>query len=536
MRPGVPEQMAADTPPADAPAADTADTADSRVAPAVASAVAAATADRFSRQAVCWRADADGGLRVAPRADTLAGPGAALDPQALFEYLYFHVIPAPRTVFKGVQRLRAGHDVRWDGQQAHVSAWWRPSFDPNAHGGDFAQLRERFLGLLKDSVQRALGPGAPACFLSGGTDSSTVAGLLRDVTGQAPQAFSIGFDAAGYDEMDYARLAARHFGARHHEYYITPDDLVRSIPVMAAAFDQPFGNSSVLPTYYCALQARQAGVQHLLAGDGGDELFGGNVRYAKQRVFDHYDRVPALLRRGLLEPLFGLPVMSRLPLLKKGASYIEQARTPMPDRLAMHNLLHRLGPQELLMPGFMAQVDLQGPAVHQRQTWAWAEGASDLNRMLAYDWQYTLADSDLPKVRSATALAGVGVSFPLLDDALLAFSMTLPDDYKLKGQKLRWFFKEALRGYLPDEIIDKPKHGFGLPFGPWALKHAPLMRLAADSLHSLAGRGMVQPGFIRRLVDDHMPAHPGYYGEMVWVLMMLEQWLQAHAPKADFRG
>ena len=501
-----------------------------------------AAADHFSRQPLCWRANAAGGLQVSPRADCWATPGAALDPQALFEYLYFHAIPAPRTVFKGVQRLRAGHEVRWDGQQARVGPWWRPSFAP-VQSADFAALRVRFLSLLKDSVQRALGAGVPACFLSGGTDSSTVAGLLREVTGQAPQAYSIGFDSAGYDEMDYARLAARHFGVKHHEYYITPDDLVRSIPVMAAAFDQPFGNSSVLPTYYCALQARQGGAQHLLAGDGGDELFGGNARYAKQRVFGHYARIPAPLRRSVMEPLFGLPVMARVPLLKKGASYVEQARVPMPDRLQLTNLLHRLGPHQLLTADFLAQVDPQGPAQHQRDTWAWAgggaesEGAtSELNRMLAYDWQYTLADSDLPKVRSATALAGVGVSFPLLDDALLEFSMGLPDDYKLKGPKLRWFFKEALRGFLPDEIIDKPKHGFGLPFGPWALKHAPLKRLAADSLHSLAGRGMVQPAFIRQLMDEHLPAHPGYYGEMVWVLMMLEQWLQAHAPKADFRG
>lgn len=498
--------------------------------------LAHAQADRFSLQPVCWRADAAGGLQVAPRADTLAGPGAALDPRALFEYLYFHAFPAPRTVFKGVQRLRAGHEVRWDGRQAQVGAWWRPKFELPAQRLDFAQLRERFLGILRESVQRALGPGEPACFLSGGTDSSTVAGLLREVTGQAPQAFSIGFDSAGYDEMDYARLAARHFGVRHHEYYITPDDLVRSIPAMAAAFDQPFGNSSVLPTHYCALQARQAGVQHLLAGDGGDELFGGNARYAKQRLFGHYAQVPALLRSGLLEPLFGLPGMARVPLLKKGASYVEQARVPLPDRLQMTNLLHGLGVGEVLTPDFLAQVDLQGPAEHQRTTWAWADGAGELNRMLAFDWQYTLADSDLPKVRSATALAGVGVSFPLLDDALLEFSMGLPDDHKLKGQKLRWFFKEALRGFLPDEIIDKPKHGFGLPFGPWALKHAPLKQLAADSLHSLAGRGMVQPAFIRRLLDEHLPAHPGYYGEMVWILMMLEQWLQAHAPKADFRA
>ena len=496
-----------------------------------------AATDHFAQRPLCWRAGAAEGLRVAPRADTLAGPGAALDPQALLEYLFFHAIPAPRTVFRGVQRLRAGHQVQWNGQQARVAPWWRPAFTPAAPGADFAALRQRFLALLESAVQRALGPGQPACFLSGGTDSSTVAGLLQRVTGQAPQAYSIGFDAAGYDEMAYARLAARRFGVQHHEYYVTPEDLVRHIPQVAAAFDQPFGNSSVLPAYCCALQARQGGVQHLLAGDGGDELFGGNARYAKQRLFGHYARVPAPLRRGLLEPVFGLPLMSRLPLLKKGASYVEQARVPMPDRLQMGNLLLHLGPQQVLTPGFLAQVNLQGPLEHQRETWAWArEGASELNRTLAFDWQYTLADSDLPKVLGATALAGVGVSFPMLDEALLEFSLTLPDDYKLKGQKLRWFFKEALRGFLPDEIIDKPKHGFGLPFGPWALKHAPLRRLAEDSLHGLAGRGMVQPAFIQRLLAEHLPAHPGYHGEMVWVLMMLEQWLQAHAPQADFRG
>ncbi len=150
--------------------------------------------------------------------------------------------------------------------------------------------------------------------------------------------------------------------------------------------------------------------------------------------------------------------------------------------------------------------------------------------MLAFDWRYTLAESDLPKVRGSTQLAGLSVGFPFLDDALLDFSLRLPTAYKLKGLKLRWFFKEALRGFLPDEIITKRKQGFGLPFGVWANRHDALKALAVDSLHGLAARGIVRPEFLNVLLKTHLPAHPGYYGEMVWILMMLEQWLRSHTP------
>jgi asparagine synthase (glutamine-hydrolysing) len=300
---------------------------------------------------------------------------------------------------------------------------------------------------------------------------------------------------------------------------------------VAAGLDQPFGNSSVLPAYICAQQARQDGVTRMLAGDGGDELFGGNTRYAKQRVFDWYGAVPGAMRSVVLEPVFGLPFVAKTPLLGKGASYIEQARVPMPERMQMYNLLQRLGPPNVLTPGFLAQVDPGDPARQQRDVWDAAKAESLVNRTLAYDWRYTLAEIDLPKVRSATQLAGVDVDFPLLDDDLLAFSMRLSSGYKLKGLKLRWFFKEALRGFLPDEIIAKKKHGFGLPFGVWANKHAGLRKLAIDSLESFRGRGIVRADFIDELVKTHLPAHPGYYGEMVWILMMLEQWIQHHNPR-----
>jgi asparagine synthase (glutamine-hydrolysing) len=151
--------------------------------------------------------------------------------------------------------------------------------------------------------------------------------------------------------------------------------------------------------------------------------------------------------------------------------------------------------------------------------------------MLAFDWKYTLADNDLPKVVGTTQLAGVDVGFPLLSDELVDFSLGIPPDWKVKGLQLRWFFKEALRGVLPDEIISKKKHGFGLPFGVWTCDHLPLNALARDALETLAGRGVVQPAFIRTLLDTHLAAHPGYYGELVWILMMLEFWLRQHEPE-----
>ncbi len=484
--------------------------------------------DRFAVQTLCWRV-IDGRVHYAERADTLAAlpPRADIDPQAVYDYLFFHVIPSPRTIFRGVHRLPPAHYLWFENGQVTVKPYWLPVFTEPTHA-DFGALAGEFRSLVRDAVATQLDGSKPACFLSGGTDSSTVAGMIKDVAGRAAT-YSIGFEAEGYDEMAFARIAAKRFGTEHHEYYVTPDDLVRSIPDVATHYDQPFGNSSVLPAYYCARMAREDGVTRLLAGDGGDELFGGNARYAKQRVFGYYDHVPVALRAGLLEPLLEKTPLGALPLARKGRSYVQQAKVPLPDRMQQYNLLLRLGPQQVLTPEFLARVDPGDTLRQQREVWQLPQGnPSALNRMLAYDWRYTLAEADLPKVRGSTSLAGVSVGFPMLDAALTDFSLHLPDHYKLKGQKLRWFFKEALRGFLPDEILVKKKQGFGLPFGVWATRHAGLQRFATDSLQSLRQRGIVQAGFIDTLLKDLLPAHPGYYGEMVWILMMLEQWLQAH--------
>jgi asparagine synthase (glutamine-hydrolysing) len=487
--------------------------------------------DPFGVRTLCWRL-VDGRLRFAERADQLADADTPIDPQAIYDYLYFHVVPSPRTIYQGIQRLPPGHFLWFADGKVEVAPYWLPNFDVDP-GITFESAKAQFRDLLDQAVRRELDGSKPACFLSGGTDSSTVAGVIGRVTGQPAASYSIGFEAEGFDEMAFARTAALHFGTEHHEYYVTPADLQASMAQVANAYDQPFGNSSVLPAYYCARMAHDDGVSRLLAGDGGDELFGGNTRYAKQRVFGFYDQVPGVLRRGLLEPLLDTQWAGRIPVLKKGKSYIEQASVPMPDRMQMYNLLRRLGPEQVLTPAMLSAIDQSAPLRAQREVWAMPPGAGELNRQLAFDWRYTLAECDLPKVCGSTALAGVGVGFPLLNRDLVDFSLRLPDAYKLRGMKLRWFFKEALRGFLPDATIAKKKQGFGLPFGVWATQHEGLRRLAADALDSLGGRGIVNTNFLRRLIDEQLPAHPSYYGEMVWILTMLELWLQGHAP--DYR-
>ena len=224
--------------------------------------------------------------------------------------------------------------------------------------------------------------------------------------------------------------------------------------------------------------------------------------------------------------------MTHVPGLRQAAGYVRHARTPMPDRMEAFNLLSRVGNARIFNPELLAAIDVGAPLQAQRDTYAQSPPGNIIDRILHYEWKYTLADSDLPKVRGAVGLAGMTVGYPLLSDEIVDFSLRLPANFKLRNFKLRWFFKEALRGFLPDAIIRKKKHGFGLPFGLWASRHAGLRDLAGDSLGGLERRAILHAGFRDELMGRLLPAHPGYYGELVWVLMMLEQWLTTHSQTA----
>jgi len=447
-----------------------------------------------------------------------------IDPQSLYNYVYFHMIPSPGTIYQAQKRLLPGEFLIYKQGKVKSGRYWEINFIESERR-PFDELKQDFLGVLRSSVQRAAGDEEAGAFLSGGTDSSTIAGILSEINGRPARTYSIGFEAAGYDEMEYARIAARHFSTEHHEYYVTPDDIVEAIPQIAAIFDQPFGNSSAIPTFYCARKAKSDGITRLLGGDGGDELFGGNVRYAKQYIFSFYDHLPAVLRKQILEPLvFGIPGGKNLPVISKARSYIEQATIPMPARTETYNLLGRYGHKEVFTDEFLDTINSGQPIELINETYNQSNAQSLINRMLSLDLKLTLADNDLPKVVKSCELAGVEVAFPLLDDKIVAYSAQLEPNLKLRRTKLRYFFKEALRDFLPNEIITKQKHGFGLPFGVWLQNHKPLKTLATDSLSDLKSRNIIRADFINRLLEQHLNEHAGYHGTMVWVLMMLEQW------------
>ena len=448
-------------------------------------------------------------------------------PQSIYDYVYFHMVPGPQSIYLEHARLLPAQYALFEDGRVKTGKYWKMHFVEDRRG-TVADFKPSFLEALRTGVGAYADHKRCGAFLSGGTDSSTVSGLLGAITESPAQTYSIGFDAAGYDEMEYARIAARHFSTHHHEYYVTPNDVVTAVPLIAAAYDQPFGNASAIPTYYCARRAGEDGVERMLGGDGGDELFGGNDRYARQYRLALYDRLPGVARSLLSAALFGLPGADRIPLLRRGRSYVQQARQPMPARYESYNLLDRLGPENVFSMDFLKQVDRGMPIAQLKQAYDGAQAESLINRMLALDVKFTLADNDLPKVTRTCEIAGVDVAFPLLQDAVVDFSATLPPDFKLRGARLRYFFKEALRDFLPEAIIKKQKHGFGLPTGAWLRDHARLRQMAGDALADLRKRHIFNDTLLDELMSRRMEEHASYYGTLAWVLMMLEMWFETH--------
>lgn len=453
--------------------------------------------------------------------------------QGVFNYIYFHMVPSPGTVYPDVSKLPAAHCVEFRAGKATQRCYWVPRFCESTDDVSFDAMTAQMRNTLREALRNSLpAEGKIGAFLSGGLDSSTVTGLMSELQRQDAEAYSIGFAAEGYDEMPFARTTAQHFGVKLNEYYVTPEDIVNALPMVATSYDEPFGNSSALPAYFCARMAKENGVDTLLAGDGGDELFGGNERYLRQEVFERYALIPSALRRGLIEPLAAV-LPSAVPLADKTRSYIEQANTPLPDRMQSYNFLHRHAAEEIFVPAVLAEIDRELPLQLLRDVYHRPQPASDLNHMLYMDWQNTLADNDLRKVSHMCAVAGVHVTYPMIDDTLVEFSCQVPSQWKIKDGNLRHFFKRALTGWLPDTTISKSKQGFGLPFGVWMRSYTPLREMAYDNLQKLKSREIIRPDFIDRAITMHQSEHAAYYGELVWILTVFELWMDAKKQAGD---
>lgn len=478
---------------------------------------------------------AGGAIAFSTSAEDLArlpGIQAPLRPQALYNYLLLHMVPAPDTAYEGVSKLRAGTCALFGGGNVTVRRYWLPSFPTSEVPAEELQAG------VRKAVVAAVADCQPdertGSFLSGGLDSSTVTGVLARSRNIPTDSFSIGFGVKGFDELEYARIAAKHFGTRPHEYTVTPDDVVDAFTHIAGASDEPFGNSSAVPVYFCARMAREQGMDHLLAGDGGDELFGGNERYARQWILEAYWRLPAGLRTGLIEPLTRpIDPESWIMPLRKLRSYVDQARIPMPERLESWNYMYRMDLGSMLTPEFRASVDPRHPFEGMAEVYLGAPSRHLLQRMLFFDWQYTLSDNDLRKVGAMCELAGVRVSYPMVDPRVIDISLKATPRQLMQGLELRSLYKQSMRGFLPEEILTKKKHGFGLPFGVWLKTHDRLSDLIYGLLNDFKRRHIVRPEFLDSLVVEHKSGHPGYYGYAIWDLAMLEAWLQAHPEVAS---
>lgn len=454
-------------------------------------------------------------------------PTPKLSQQALYDYVYFHMIPSPGSIYQGINKLGPAQYLEYRDGNIVIDTYWKPAFidDSIQSANELAiELRQT----LSVAVENSIHDGNTGAFLSGGLDSSSVAGYLAELSDKPARTYTIGFDAKGYDETEYAKIASDHFGTVPTEYVVTPVDVLDAIPRIVAAYDEPFGNSSAIPTFYCAKRAKQDGIELLLAGDGGDELFAGNERYATQKLFEAYTYLPSIVKQGIEGVVGTLPGFDTLPVLKQVNSYIRQSNTPLPDRLENYNFLHQHNIEEVFDPSFLRQVDGDAPASHLRNYFGQVNPASNLNKMLYLDWKRTLADNDLRKVNEMCSLAGVKVAYPMLDDRLVELSCRIPGNLKLKGRKLRYFYKFALKDFLPDRILNKSKHGFGLPFGVWTQTHPELQDFAYTQVNKLKHRGFFKNTFLDRSIQLHQTGHAAYYGELIWILMMLESWLAHH--------
>ncbi|NRA85132.1 MAG: asparagine synthase [Gammaproteobacteria bacterium] len=447
-----------------------------------------------------------------------------LDPQAIFNYCYFHCIPAPTTIYRGVFKVECGHQVTFN-RQGFIDSkiLYRPQYNYSDAPND--QLYFKCQQLVDNCVKHHVTEGCGA-FLSGGLDSSTVAGMMAKNQAQA-KTFSIGFEESHYDETRYALITAQHFGTQHQVLKLQSPALIENFKKIAGYFDEPFGNSSAMAAFACAKFAKESGVDTLLAGDGGDEIFAGNQRYAKQKVFEHFSKAPLAIQE-MLEALFCSTRLSRLPLGAKAASYINQAKTPMPDRLEGYNFLNRFPLADIFCADFLVKIDPLQPLQQKQARYHQTDSCNPIEKMLFLDWKFTLADNDLIKVKKMCEMAGVRVNFPLLEKELVDFTTTITPDKKLPGQQLRHFYKQSFAGFLAPETLTKSKHGFGLPFGVWMKQSEELMALASNALEQLAKRNIVQAKFIEKAQQMHQGEHASYYGELIWILVVLELWFQAH--------
>jgi len=471
--------------------------------------------------------------------------GGRIDRGALHLYLRFMYIPAPYSIYEGISKLMPGSIVTFDPatRQTETTVYWSVR-DAAVKGaehrfqGSEEEASHELEALLRDAVRLRMVADVPlGVFLSGGVDSSLVTALMQAQSSAAVRTFSVGFTDPAYDEARVAAAVARHLGTDHTELIMTAQNVVDVIPALPSMYDEPFADSSQIPTHLVAALARKQ-VTVSLSGDGGDELFGGYLRYfIGEKLFRRIAALPATMRPAIGRALAAVPprLWDRLfafgrPLLPAG---LRQPRSG--ERVHKVARVLAAGDSDAMyfeLVSHWRNVVTEGaepktPLTDRRE---WPPLQDPVERMMFFDQISYLPDDILAKVDRASMAVSLEAREPLLDYRLVEFAWTLPLSMKVRAGRGKRVLRRVLDRYVPEALIERPKMGFGIPLGEWL--RGPLRDWAEALLDPAAIRaqGLIDPAPVRAKWVEHLSGK-GEWKYHLWAVLMLEAWLQyEHSP------
>ena len=483
--------------------------------------------DRFGEKPLYWGVFGNQLLFASEPKVLLAHPEVrpALNLNALRQYLSFDYIPAPLSIYEGINKLPAAHTLTLESGQTAVEPYWCLSYQTKQPVPDEREAAKRLEELLAESVKMRLVSDVPlGVLLSGGVDSSAVAAFAVRASSEPVKTFSISFAESSFDESSYARSVAKYLGTDHHEERLSSNLAANLIGEIGSWMDEPFSDSSLVPTYLLSRFTRRH-VTVALGGDGGDELFAGYQMYRGHHWAEIYAKVPGLLKRGLIEPLVHLlPVKTKnLSLDYKALRFVTGAKYDLVTR--HHVWFGSFTPeqqQQLLTAEALAasEGDIYRDA---RRMLSECDAETVIERMQNLDTQLYLAEDILTKVDRASMAVSLEVRAPFLDPNVAEFAASLPANYKLRGGKSKYILKRAVADLLPSFVTRRSKKGFGVPVAEW-LK-GKLKPLARDLLSPERVRraGVFNPEYVTRLQDEHERGVANHR-KLLWTLLMFELW------------
>ena len=446
------------------------------------------------------------------------GVNREINLEALDSYFTLGYVPDPLCIFQNIYKLPPGHYLTFAKGRVSVDQYWDFNFEPGESRREqdyLAELRE----LLDESVRVRLVSDVPlGAFLSGGVDSSTVVGLMTRHMDQPVKTFSIGFHEDSYNELKYARLTAKKFSTDHHEFLVTPE-ICDVVDELAWHFDEPFADSSAIPTYMVSKLAREH-VKVVLSGDGGDELFAGYTRYTIERKRRNYALLPRFLKERVMQPL-----SATLPHGAFGRNYIHNVALDPVDRyLDSVSVFTGLNKRLLYAADFKGQLSNNHyVAAMFRRYGAKVKTNDPLDQLLYIDSKTYLPGDILTKVDRMSMALSLEARVPLLDHKLIDFVTRIPASMKMSGLETKYLFKRAVQNLVPEEILNRPKQGFGVPIQEWINQQ--LRERIRDTLgdQRTQQRGYVEPHYLNVLLDEHQRGRRDH-STGLWALFMLELW------------